>query len=173
MSNFLLFWKRTRVFIKYRFLIYKFHFLKFWGKFIPYFKPMTKRTTKEILECLDKYFIEYLTAYYNDKTKFEINSKYIEKHLNTSICELHYIIKLQFSNLQEVEFEIIFEHHDIDTLIPNIRQLTFENKNNKKFLEKIRDSFSENFNKNHFISHTLGILKTKDINKDGSITVFE
>lgn len=40
MSNFLLFCKRTRVITKYRFFAYRFRFLKFLSKFIPYFKQM-------------------------------------------------------------------------------------------------------------------------------------
>jgi len=153
--------------------MYKFQLLEFLGKFIPYFKSMTKRTTKEILECLDKYFNEYLTDCYNDKTKFDIKGEYKEKNFNTSFCELQYIIKCRFPNLMNVEFEIIFEHFDVDQLTPNIRQITFENKNNRKFLEDTRSSFSENFNKNHFISFVLGILRTKKINKYGSITIDE
>lgn len=40
MSNFLLFSRRTIVFLKYRFLVYKFRLVRFLGKFIPYFKQM-------------------------------------------------------------------------------------------------------------------------------------
>lgn len=173
MSNFLLFSRRTRVFLKYRFLTYKFRLVGFLGKFIPYFKPMKKRSIEEIVECLTSYFNEYLTDYYGDQTKFDIRGKYREKNYNTSFCELHYIIKFQLPDLQEVEFEVIFKHHDIDTLIPNIRQLTFENKNNQKFLADIRLSFYENFNKNHFISYVLGILKTRVLTEYGSIKVEE
>lgn len=109
MSKFLLFWKRTRVFLKFRFLIYKFQLLKFLGKFIPYFKPMYINEDKLLSdfkfilkEHLDK-FNKYKTCIIDN---FEV--------FNKSSMSKSLTIKFEVTYLS-IDFSILMLCENFDT----------------------------------------------------------
>lgn len=138
MSNFLLFCKRTRVFIKYRFLTDKFRLLKFLGKFIPYFKPMSY-TKDEVKVKIRKYLKEHIDTFNNKQktneaiineeniinesqiNKGEIITNYNEiddgyftnfKYDNAEnfICGLKYNVKYVLRGIGNIEFNIFIHY---------------------------------------------------------------
>ncbi len=171
MSKFLLFFKRTRVFLKYRFFTYKFRLLKFLGKFIPYFKPMSY-TEEQIKQNITGYLKEYFDSFKDDKMTYDIiENGYNEKNRNTSLSKLSYIIKCKLLDSEVVKFEILFDHCNIEELKINYRLLTFENKNNQEFLRKIKVVFLEKIDAPHFKNYILLVLQNKEVFKEGSISV--
>lgn len=91
MSKFLLFFKKGRAFLKYRFYLYQLRLLKFLGKFIPYFKEMgyTKyeilaRFNTAIIPRINNYDEDNFNTYHSDFKKFDR----IEKS-----CEVIYSVK--------------------------------------------------------------------------------
>lgn len=99
MSKFLLFFKRTRVFIKFRFLIYKFQLLKFLGKFIPYFKPMNYTRDEAKIEIGKRLIKEYnkdfhkpeLYTIYADKGQYTFFDKETSPTVNRYIIAYPFI----------------------------------------------------------------------------------
>lgn len=171
MSNFLLFFKRLKVFLKYRFLTYKFRLFKFLGKFIPYFKQMSY-TIEQIKETITTYLEEYFDHSKDSKISYDIiENGYHEKNLNNTLCSLEYIINCKYLNSEVVKFEIMFDHLNVDDLDINYRLITDENKNNREFLEKIKSDFLRKIDANHFKTYILRVLKNKEIITNGSIKI--
>lgn len=130
MSKFLLFFKKARVFLKYRFFTYKLRLLKFLGKFIPYFKPMTY-TKKQALAEIRKYLKEHIDKF-NRQTKNNITNEsqidegeiitdYNEidegyftsfKYSNAEdfICRLRYNVKYELHGVGYMEFKIFIDY---------------------------------------------------------------
>lgn len=109
MSNFLLFFKRLKVFLKYRFLTYKFRLFKFLGKFIPYFKQMSY-TKNQILDRFNNAIIPRINNYsennfntdYSNLKKFDC----IEKS-----CEVIY--RVQYKKTIEFNILLIIDHEEL------------------------------------------------------------
>lgn len=107
MSDFLLFCKRKRVFMKYRFLIYKFQLLKFLGKFIPYFKHMIEFTEEDILQRFNNVLIPHVHKCKN----FSINGyPQIESfdYINKS-CMILYDMIYDNKNISSIDFQILIK----------------------------------------------------------------
>ncbi|NML56755.1 hypothetical protein [Chryseobacterium cheonjiense] len=109
MSKFLLFCKKTRVFLKYKFYLYQLRLLKFLGKFIPYLKKMgyTKdqildRFNNAIIPRINNYSENNFNTDYSDFKRFD----YIEKS-----CDVIYRVKYK----KTIEFNIllIIEHEEL------------------------------------------------------------
>lgn len=111
MSNFLLFCKRTRVFVKYRFLTYKFRLLKFLGKFIPYFKPMSY-TEKQALKLIGEHLINHIKTFQIEEIVFEVINKdenTLHNLFQNSTIVLNYFVKYPLPFLPHLEFLLRLE----------------------------------------------------------------
>ncbi|SEN04144.1 hypothetical protein SAMN05421856_11267 [Chryseobacterium taichungense] len=67
MSKLNLFYRKAKVFVDYKFLVFKLNFFKFLGKFIPYFKRMSEFTENRILEKFNTAIKEHFRDYNNDE----------------------------------------------------------------------------------------------------------
>lgn len=105
MSKFLLFCKRTRAFLKYRFLTYKFHFLKFLGKFITYFKLMSQYAEDEIVGHFNDLVIRN-TNQYDKGFSVEHFTPETFSHTNKS-CSIMYHIDYKKDNANPIRFQIL------------------------------------------------------------------
>ena len=116
MSNFLLFCRKARVFLKYRFLIYKFRLVGFLGKFIPYFKKMGY-TRHQILDRFNNVIIQRINSY--NENHFNTNhSDFRRFDCLQKSCEVIYRVKYK----KTIEFNIllIIEHKELSyALIDN------------------------------------------------------
>lgn len=111
MSKFLLFCKRTRVFIKFRFLIYKFQLLKFLGKFIPYFKPMIY-TEEDIRIEISKNLKEYIESFNKMKITCKIDEgEYLVQNLDAYSCKLKYEVEYAIPSLPLLKFSLFIESY--------------------------------------------------------------
>lgn len=89
MSKFLLFCRKARVFLKYRFLIYKFRLVGFLGKFIPYFKPMVEFTEDDIIRKFNHIITRHFVVYNNKDFSFSYSDSEDFSYVNKS-CEILY-----------------------------------------------------------------------------------
>lgn len=104
MSNFLLFLKRLKVFLKYRFLTYKFRLLRFLGKFIPHFKPMKNLDKQDIVVLFDKTLNPHIS-----KNKGFLRKEFSRiRHFDytNKECIILYNIIYQKNNLNYIDFQI-------------------------------------------------------------------
>lgn len=111
MFNFLLFCKRKKVVVKYRFSTYKFRLLNFLGKFIPYFKPMSY-TEEEIRKEISQNLKNYIESFNEKKITCKIDEgEYLVQNLDAYSCKLKYEIEYALPSLPLLKFSLFIESY--------------------------------------------------------------
>lgn len=163
MSKFSLFFKRTKVFVKYRFLTYRFHLLKFLGKFIPYFKPMSYTRDQAKIEIGKRLIKEYnkdfhkpeLYKIYGDEGLYTFFDKKTTLHGN------RYTISYPFTCVKLNNYA-------------NYSILVIYNDQEEEEKEKVKIDFNLIPTNTKIINDILDFLKCiEDINKDEIFEIFK
>lgn len=162
MSKLLLLYRRRYVFLKYRFLTYKFCSLNFLGRFIPCIKPMNY-TKEQVLAEIQKCIKQHIENFNSNKKECKIQSGLFllqshdnkRYHLKYNLqYTIEYLFKYELISIPDLEFYLFLDCYPEDIKI-RLELFTNFDVEDDLFLDNVK----------HFVKHIKKIKENaeKDI----------